>query len=75
MKSVPKTLIGIALIVGGSACSLVPALAAASPWIIKLGYITASAGLIAKAVRAASEKSFKNIAIHEKNLFGREKNV
>ena len=51
-----KTVKGIGLIVVGAAVSQVPIINTASPWIIKLGFLYASAGAVAKGVKKVQGK-------------------
>ena len=70
--NIPKTAAGIGIILFGGASNFIPWIGPlVSPWIIKLGVGCAAAGIAAKAVRTAKEKSTKNLFKNEKIAFNK----
>ncbi len=71
MRFVPKTLLGLAITLGGAACGTVPVVQLAAKPLIALGISVMGAGLFAKAKRASDAKKgekAKAAFLHERNL-------
>ncbi len=77
MRFVPKTLLGLAITLGGAACGTVPVIQLAAKPLIGLGISVMGAGLFAKAKRASEAEQGQKVKAafeHERNLVHKLKN-